>query len=367
MKLFDYFQSHPPEITHYTPRKLQLPDENHINLHGVRGAGKSMLVVDYLEEMDHETLLYIDGDDPNLLFGSIDRDELQSYIWESSIELLVLDHYEPSILEEIPHAERIIILSRTPLSLAGFAEVELFPLDYEEFLAFERSTSAANSFNHFLKLGTLPVTSRSTQTATIELKTFLQSRFERQEQQLLALLAIYQTKHLTTHQIYRAAKERFKVSKDWLYRKIKDFQQEGILYFIEDIHQKGGKKLIIFDFALGKYLTMGQPFITQFDSIIALALIKHHRAFKTLGIHGYLTLYGELITPAPFESEESIWKKSHNKFSLYKKHGVEKVTIITVANQYSYEIEKIRFEALPFYEWSILNEDEDDFQDNIDL
>ncbi len=360
MKRLDYFQNHTPENSFYVQRKLQLPDEDHINLYGARGTGKSSLVIDYLQDMDYETLLYIDCDEPTLFFSPLHTIELQDYILENGIELLVLDHYDLSGLEILPLVERMIVISRIPLNKDDFSQVELFPLDYEEFLAFERGMSATSSFNHFLKLGTLPIMSQYSSKDTRELKSFLFSRFDRQEISLLIVLATYQTNHLTVNQLFRAAKERFKVSKDWLYRKIKIFQKEGILYFINDIYQKSGKKLILFDFALSKYLAPGQPFITQFDTMIALALIKHHRSFETLGIYGYMIHDGELIIPAPFENEESIWKKSHNKFSLYKKYHVKKITIVTVANSYNYKIEKILFEALPFYEWSILNEEDAD-------
>ena len=358
MKRLDYFQNSVPENSSYTDRKQQLPDLNRINLYGVRGAGKSALVTDYLQDMDEETLLYIDCEDPALLFAPLDSAEITDYILHNGIELLVLDHFDACRLETVPAAERIIVISRSDLELGGFTALRLYPLDYEEFLAFERGGTQSSSFNRFLKLGTLPLMSRAAHQGTTELKTFLRSRFDRQEILLLAVLAAYQTRHLTVHQIYRAAKERFKVSKDWLYRTIKLFQREGILYFIDDLYQKSGRKLILFDFVLSGYLAIGQAFIVRFDTMIALALLKHHRNFRTLGIHGYTTEQGELIIPAPFESEESIWKKSHNKFSLYKKFGIEKVTIVTVANSYSYHIEKIEFEALPFYEWSILDEEE---------
>jgi len=358
MKLLDYYYDHPPSSSNYIPRKLELPDENHINLYGVRGSGKSSLVIDYLEDMDHETLLYIDFEDPNLIFGSLSSSEIEEFVWSRSIELLVFDNYNNHILESIPDAERIIITSRVSLEIDRFATSELFPLDYEEFLAFDKGISSSGRFNHFLRLGTLPFISEHFYIANQGMKRFIQRSFDRQELQLLIVLATYQTHHLTTHQIYISSKDRFKVSKDWLYKKVKEFVEEGVIYFIDDLYQKGGKKLILFDFALGKYLTIDQPFITQFDTIIALALIKHHREIKTLGIHGYLTNYAELIIPAPFESEDSMWKKSHNKYSLYKRYDIKKVTIITVANQYEYQIENIIFEALPFYEWSIVNEED---------
>jgi hypothetical protein len=87
--------------------------------------------------------------------------------------------------------------------------------------------------------------------------------------------------------------------------------------------------------------------------MIALTLIKHAVSFKTLGIHGYITSEKELIIPAPFESEENFWVKSQKKFTLYKKYHIEKVTIVTVANSYAFQIEKVHFEAIPFNEWSI--------------
>jgi hypothetical protein len=92
--------------------------------------------------------------------------------------------------------------------------------------------------------------------------------------------------------------------------------------------------------------------------MIALALMKHHIKVETLGIHGYITQQNELIIPSPFESEESLWVKSQNKFSLYQKHKIQKVTIITVTNNYTYTIGKLHFEALPFNEWSVISEED---------
>ena len=359
MNLLEYYQNHLPNSEKFVPRKCYIPAQGDINLFGVRGSGKTSLILDMLHEVKKEHLLYIDLDDPNLLFETITTLSLQQFIDKHNIQILVLDHYKDAYLSTFPNVSRLIIVTRVPLHSTLFISLELFPLDYEEFLAFESGTLHSGGFNHFLRSGTLPLLARSQKTSTQAMKTFFQSAFDTQEQKLLLLLARHHTKHLTTNQIYTFAKEKFKVSKDWLYKTIKRFTEEKLILFIEDRYQKSGKKMLLFDFAFAKYLTLGQPFILQFDTMIALALMKHDIIVQTLGIHGYVTKNHELILPAPFESEESLWVKSQNKFSLYKKYGIKKVTIVTVANTYEYSIEKLHFEALPFDEWSVINNEDE--------
>ncbi len=359
MKLLDYYHDLRPQNEYFVPRKCMIPQNIDINLFGVRGAGKSAIALDYIEESEEEQTLYIDFDEPKLLFEGLTLLELQHYIDTQLITLLILDHYYEAYLPSFPNVEQLIVITRKPLKDTFITALELFPLDYEEFLAFESANMKNRSFKHFLRSGTLPLLARSSKTNTLEMKTFFYSAFESQEQKLLLLLAQHHTKHLTTHQIYTFAKEKFKVSKDWLYKTIKDFTEERLLLFIDDRYQKSGKKMLLFDFAFAKYLTLGQPFILQFDTMIALALMKHQINVQTLGIHGYITEKNELIIPAPFESEESLWVKSQNKFTLYKKYGIKKVTIVTVTNNYEYDIEKLHFEALPFDEWSVINNEEE--------
>jgi len=357
MQLLEYYQNQLPYSDAFIPRKCHLPQNKDINLFGVRGAGKTALLLDYLAQHVDISLLYIDMDDPNLIFKTLETRSLQQYIDTHNIQILVLDHYKEGILDTFPNVTQLILVTRAKLSVEHCIPIELFPLDYEEFLAFESSSLQHRGFNHFLRSGTLPLLARSQKNSHQTMKTFFQSAFDTQEQKLLLILAQHHTKHLTIYQIYTFAKEKFKVSKDWLYKTIKCFAEEKLILFIEDRYQKSGKKMLLFDFAFAKYLTIGQPFILQFDTMIALALIKHQIEVHTLGIHGYITKNNELILPSPFESEESLWVKSQNKFNLYKKYGVQKVTIVTVANSYEYFIEKLHFEALPFDEWSVINDE----------
>ena len=356
MNLLEYYQNQQPMNDHFVMRKCQIPNEGDINLYGVRSSGKTSIILDLLQE--EKNALYIDFNDPNLIFNTLNTLTLQQYIDKENTTLLILDHYYENLLPYFPNVNRLIVLSRIPLVTKDLLSIELFPLDYEEFLAFEGTSSQNRGFNNFLRSGTLPLSARSQKTHIQTMKTFFQSSFSESEQKLLLILAQHHTKHLTTHQIYTFAKEKFKVSKDWIYKTIKAFTKEKLLLFIEDVQDKSGKKMFLFDFAFAKYLTLGQPFILQFDTMVALALIKHHIGIKTLGIHGYLTKENELIIPAPFESEESLWVKSQKKFSIYQKFSISKVTIVTIANTYTYVIDNIKFEALPFDEWSVLHNEE---------
>ncbi|BAF73255.1 hypothetical protein [Sulfurovum sp. NBC37-1] len=358
MDLLEHYHEHPPQNDHFILRKTVIPAEGNVNLYGARGSGKTALALDYLKERDDVTL-YIDLEDPNLILNTLDTLPLQAYMDEYHIKELILDHYEEGMIDDFPVVERLIVISRIPLHDACFVPVQLLPLDYEEFFAFENASSDTVAFNHFLKAGTLPAMAKHTKNTTLFMKQFFQQQFSPNEQSLILILARYNTQPMTTHQIYSFTKEHFRISKDFVYSTIKRFQEEGLLYFIDNAIKRSGKKMIMYDFAFVKYLTAQQSFGNQFDSMIALTLIKHGIQFKTLGVHGYVTEEHELIIPAPFESEESLWVKSQNKFSIYKKHGIRKITIVTVANSYAFDIEKLHFEALPFNEWSIAHTEKD--------
>ena len=249
------------------------------------------------------------------------------------------------------------MLSRIKLKIdiLNISFVELFPLDYEEFIGFAKSTNTS-ILNNFLKSGTLPEMAIASSQSNEKMKRFFYNNFSEQEQKLLIILAKYTAQRITINQIYLYSKEKFKISKDWLYKKMKEFQDEKIIVFIEDRHHKSAKKMIIFDFAFAKYLTLSQGFITQFDTLIVLAMLKHKYQFETFGNSGYITKNNELILLAPFDTEENIWKKTYLKQPIYTEYNIKTVTIITVANRYSYEIKGINFEGLPFEEWTILND-----------
>ena len=354
MEILEQLQNQLYLNDNFIPRKAHIIDTNRVNIFGVRGSGKSSLVIDYINNhLDIEEYLYIDFDNPLLLLNPIDSKMIDKFIKENKITTLILDHYKEEFLSYIPNTNSVIILSRINLKLDGYNLIELFALDYEEFIAFEKKSST-NSLNSFLKLGTLPQIVKEGAIDANMIKRFLSTSFTPNEQQLLTILASFNTKNITTNQIYLYAKERLKISKDWLYKKIKEWQDEKLITLIDNRYQKSGKKLILFDFILPKYITTNQTFIERFDNLIVLAMLKHYNSFEAIGSYEYI-VNNTIIIVAPFDSEEHIWKKCYIKLSIYQKYNFKKAIIVTISNQYNFTIKDIEFEGLPFSEWSILS------------
>lgn len=349
MELLEYFYDRKNEISTYHQRKFSISDAQKILLYGSPASGKSSLVLDYLSNFDAEAILYIDFLDPKFQFRDIMEEDVEGFVEANEITVLVLDHYEHEYFEVLPNPEQLIIVSDKFYDYGeAFENLELPLLDYEEFFAFQKRGTETQIFNHFLRQGTLPELAIQTAPKEQLFQTFIRSHFSESEQKLLNILAHFNGSTVTTFQLYSYAKERYKISKDLIYKQIKMLKERNVISFIPDILNPSNKKLLFFDFALAKYLTLTQGFPKQFDTMVALSLIKHKIEFKAFGITGYLTNEQNLIIPAPFESEESFWKKAYGKFSNYKKSGVKKVYIITVNTQYEFSIENIDFEALPF-------------------
>jgi predicted AAA+ superfamily ATPase len=355
MDPIDFFYENRPRNTLFYPRKLRLPNGSFI-LYGARGVGKTALILDYLASMREDSVLYIDCQDPIFALEEIDIEEIEEFIATERIELLVLDHWFDSFLSRIPKSCNTVIVSRVLPKNFALPAFELFALDYEEFLTFDRGNSPSQSFSRFLKSGTLPsINSVKSSSALLALRAFFYEKFDELESRLLLIIARFHGRRATTHQIYSSAKEYFRISKDWTYKTLKNFENEKVVIRIEDLLD-GGSKIYIYDFILSRYLNRHQPFAVTFDAMIAIALYKHGKEFVGFGSGAYLLKYcNELVISSPFESKESLLKKIGN---IVKKSqiGLSKISVVSVSNRYSAEYEGIAIETLPYYEWSILND-----------
>lgn len=352
MEMLEYFYQNRPQNENFVPRKCTLDDHPHINLYGARGVGKSALALDHLSSLDKKNILYIDLDDPNILFNPLSN--IQNFITKQEIETLILDHYDDKNIS-FPKVKQLIIVTREPIENDDFMHIKLTPLDFEEFLAFENSTNTAASFSHYLKIGSLPRFAMSHKATPFEKKEFLKSKFSPEEIRLLGFLALFATKQISINQIYTRCKEHFKISKDWLYKTMQKLQTEGIIHLVEDYQPSASKKLVFYDNAITKYLNLNLTFIMLFEQAVVLELLKQDEEICSFYNLGYLYTDGVLTILAPFDSEEAVWAKCQKNISKLKLAEIQDAKIITVANSYEYTIDGIRFEAMPFYEWSLVD------------
>ena len=356
MELLEYFYENRPKNEIYYPRKLSLPIEGSVLLHGTRSSGKTTLILEHLSTID-ENILYIDCQDPIFALEDIDIDTITEFIKQESITVLVLDHWYREFLDSFPKVKLLIIVTRKMVEVDGIdSYFKLYPLDYEEFLGFGKSGSVEHIFNKFLKLGTIPqIAISKVESLYLKMRRVFYEKFNDQESRLLLILARFQGRRVTNHQIYTNAKEYFKISKDWTYKSIKEFEEEGIVIFIDDID--GGRKMFLYDFVFTRYLNKYQPFAITFDAMTALALHKHKKRFKAHSNFGYfLEDTKEFVIPSFFETEDAIKKKINSKIKKLISLKIKNISVVTVSNRFSFDLKGLNIEAMPFYEWSILND-----------
>jgi len=357
MDILDVFYRERVRNRRFHPRKLTLPEYGSFQLYGARGVGKTALVIAWLNALGSAAWLYIDCLDPVFALEDIDVTDLEAFAAEEGITTVVLDHYYEGFLDRLPQVEQCIVVSRTLLPDTGSTAYELFGLDYEEFLSFGSDRSATQSFNRFLKVGTLPALAyEDSGTLPVAMRGVFWGAFHADESRLMLILARFQGRRVTAHQLYTYARESFRISKDWLYRTLRQLEREKVIFFVADRLTKGGRRMFLYDYALSAYLHRGQSFAVTFESMVVLALIKHRFAFEALGSYGYRMGGGMLILPAPFVSEEEAWRQMYDRIAILRQHGIISVALVSVANRYRFELGEIVFEGIPFYEWSVVNE-----------
>jgi len=67
LDILQQYHNQPPSNEIFFPRKLEIPEDNRINIYGARGSGKTALILDYILEYNIDEVIYIDFLDPQIL------------------------------------------------------------------------------------------------------------------------------------------------------------------------------------------------------------------------------------------------------------------------------------------------------------
>ncbi len=336
----------------FIPRKA-IPQAARLAISGPPGSGKTHLLLDRCRQHEGDAL-YLDLADSRLQHATLAQ-ELSALMTDRNITLLALDGWCDQLsLEILP--PRVLLGCDDPRHVPpGFTHHRLWPLDFEEFLAFQkRADDPEGQFADYLRLGGLPEL-----LGLDELH-----RLRRYQERLALMLPDPIARHLysyylersgfslSPHQAYTALKSRIKISKDKLYRLTHELIAAHQLIAI-DKHgtDRAPQKLFGYDFALRQAVTFQKAFSRTFEAMVSLELIKQGRhPLYADYIDALLPDESRAVIALPFPTPESLQVRLA---ALGRSPLAERVEFVTMGFSYQRDEPRRTVEAVPFWEWAL--------------
>ncbi len=336
-------------------RKINIQNKKTI-LYGPRKSGKSHLLIDHLRHYEKGTYLYIDFLDSRIDTALV-GENLPLFIKKHSIKLLIIEHFDFSF--ELPNVEEIVIATNlTCKELRGFTKLTLYPLDFEEFIAFDKKHSnIEHLFNLFANNGTFP-----------QIIQYQESDSYKAVQEMLHIILLdnsyfliykklceLQGTKISLFQVYNALKATMKISKDKLYAITNELINEKLLFLVEKYAQSNAsKKVFLIDFTFKNALSFKKDFIRQFENMVFLELVKRHeKIFYEEGIDFYIPEESLAVLCVGFATKEMIEKKLQKLLPTFWALHVKRIEVVTLSSESAQDIEGLSFLILPFWEWSL--------------
>jgi len=340
--------------TLFFDRKVSITDKKTI-LYGPRKSGKTHLIIDHLSHYAKEQVLYIDFSDVRIN-PSLVAEHLPFFLKQHPIVLLVLEHFDFSF--SVPHVSEIIVT--TPYvsnTLEGFSKVSLYPLDFEEFIAFDKKHSnIEHLFNLYANYGTFPhIVQGIEQDHHRHMQAFLHLTLEPTALSIFTRFCELQSSKISLFQIYTYLKTFTKISKDKLYAITHDLINQQLLFLVEKFQQpNAAKKVYQIDFALKNALTFKKDFLKRFENMVFLELMKRGKnVYYEEGIDFYIPDDALAIICVGFVPQEVIERKIQKLLpSLWALH-VKRIEVVTLSSESALAIEGMSFSISPFWEWAL--------------
>jgi len=335
----------------YHERKISI-DEKSYYITGVTQSGKTRLVKNYLLELKKNKYLYIDCDDVRLHLADLNT-ILQQFCTSYKIETLVLDNYTPDI--NIVNVSQLILISQEKYDVNFLEHIELLPLDYEEFLAYEHKYDSS-ALNHFFKLGGFASIHKIPQSErTIYIQKVLKYSLNDIEFDILKFCAKVTAQKVSPFAIYERLKNDRKISKDKAYKSFKDLTNKNYIHLLEKTnHPKAIKKVYLCDIAIKTALSIDKHFARLFENMVFLELFKKkQKCFYADKIDFYLPKKDEIILCKPFADERTLFKKLEEIEEFIFTHTIKKVTVVTMNKESTISHPFSKVEMLPFDIWAL--------------
>ncbi len=332
-------------------RKIFL-DEKSYQINGITQSGKTKLIKNYLLSLKKNSYLYIDCSDIRIDIEMLNK-SLGKFCKENKIDTLVLDNYTPSI--KIVNISQLIVCSQTHYDLDFLENLWLYPLDYEEFLAYEHKYDSS-ALNHFFKLGGLPSIHKVNQDErNIYIQKTMKFALSEVEFAILCFCAKMSAQKISAFSTYERLKSSRKISKDKLYKSFETLICKKYIHQLQKIdHPKATKKIYLCDTSLKTALTIDKNFGKLFENMIYLELLKsNQKCYYEDGVDFYLPHKAEIILSMPFADERNLFKKIQSVEAFIFTYQIKKITVITMNREGKISHPFSKVEMLPFDIWAI--------------
>ncbi len=339
----------------FNVRKVNLKGDK-IILKGPRHSGKTYLILDLLSTKRKESFLYIDFSDIRIDASIVAH--LGAFLKKyPQIELLVLENLDFAF--PLPKCKKIIItMGQKDFHLNGFDEIYLYPLDFEEYIAFDKKGLNVDAiFSSFANTGTFP------QMLGISKLSFVQS-FQHlllsyyktpTELEILKNYALAQSTKISVFSVFQGVKKSHKISKDRFYEYTQKLLNEEVIFLVEKFGQKSRqKKLYMIDFAIRGVLSFEKDFIRRFENMIFLELYK--RGFEIFFIdiaEFYIPSIDTVVISLPFAMGHMIFDKLERSREVFERLELKNVFVITMQTRDSFIKNGISYEIMPFWNWAV--------------
>jgi len=339
------------QIEKFHPRKVFL-DENSYQITGIAQSGKTKLLKSYLLTHKKNSYLYINCNDVRIDVDAFNK-LLPSFCNKNKIDILVLDNYKPEF--HFPNVSQLLTASEEYFALDFLEHIELYPLDYEEFLAYEHKYDSS-ALNHFFQLGGLPHMHKLAADERINyIQSLLRCRLNDIEFDIIKLCAKFMSQKLSAFTLYERLKLSRKISKDKLYKSFEHLLGKKYIHQLPKYaHAKATKKIYLCDTSLKAALSIEKNFGRLFENMVFLELLKAKVAvYYADDVDFYLPYNDEIILCKPFLDERRLFKKLESIEAFLFTHTIQKVTVITMNKEGSLAHPLCEVAIIPFDIWAL--------------
>ena len=369
MKNLRYFYENPPQISKIIARKNSVSSPKTI-IYGCLGSGKSAVLFDYLSNFKKEEILYINFADLRYKFSSHsdEFDKIFEFLRQNSqISALFLDNLNEisstqisnlQNLSNLPNLQNIIISTRkSSLNLVGFAKLKISPLCFEEFIAFDKKRTEINAIisAFFLQNASVASSFLTPSEVVIAEQNLLLANLNSHEIAILKECCAFVAAPFSANKIYRNLKEQMRISKDSVYGAVAKFEDENLINLIPKFgDEKAAKRMFFSNFNLKEALEFKKDFSKKFINALYCELANlNEPIFYTKELDFYLSSRNLGVLAIPFSANEIVFLRFKKIFAELRRLKITRLSVISMANSGSLEIEGIKCEITPFPQFAL--------------